>query len=117
MATRVKTWASMFYEDSISDVLSAVKQYMKNDTKGFAPSCGQLMQYMKSAALPAADTSIMEYRRLLKLYKKVAGKNYEPVGCIKEHYGYKKCEGCNEQTKCRPAAEKKKFIESIGGIY
>jgi len=110
---KIKTWATMFFEYDGETVLGAVRTFIENDTKGFAPSLGQIKQFLTPAALPEADPMTIAYRNNLKVYKAVTGRDYEPVDCIKEHYGYPKCEGCNEETKCRPAEEKKAYIQRV----
>jgi hypothetical protein len=108
-AAKVKTWAVMLAEYNEPDVLKAIRTFIENDTKGFAPTFGQIRQHLEVNALPEADTAdkaAAHYKHLRDVYKKITGRDYEPVDCVKEGSGYPKCTGCNEQTKCRPASEK-----------
>jgi len=96
----------MFSEYDVEDVLKAIKSFMEKDTKGFAPTFGQIKQYLTTTVLPESNELTMAYRKNLATYKAVTGCDYEPVDCVKEKHGFPKCSGCNEETKCRPAKER-----------
>ena len=104
--TKVTTWTSMFFKDSVTDVLNAIKQFMDNDTKGYAPTYGQIKQYLRRVALFEADDMTMALRQNRAVYKAVTGHDYEPADCVKDKLGFPKCVRCNEQTKCRPISER-----------
>jgi len=105
-AVKVKTWTATFAEYDKEEVLRAVKAFMDNDTKGFAPVSGQIKQYLNAKALPEADELTIAIRGNLEVYKAVTGEDYVPSDCVKEELGFPKCSGCNEETKCRPAKER-----------
>jgi len=96
----------MFSGDDSAEVLKAIRRFMENDTKGFAPTYGQIRQHMNPTKLPAGDDLARAHLNNLKVYKAVTGMDYEPSDCVKEKHGFPKCEGCNEETKCRPAKER-----------
>lgn len=51
----VSVWADLFVDYPASLILSAAKQFMMNDTKGFPPVPGQIMAIVNATLKPASD--------------------------------------------------------------
>jgi hypothetical protein len=98
----IKLWHGYLAPYGFEACGAAVMQHIQECK--FAPKIAEVVQRIagtETLMLPAGDDLTLAYMNNLKTYKAVTGRDYEPPDCVKEKYGFPKCEGCYGDKQIR----------------
>ena len=126
-------WAQMFSDDNIAEVAAAVKAFIANDDKGYAPAIGQIKSLITKARYSAELNegeawslvrkaisnglygSSEEYKALPPILQRVVGSPDQLMQWAQLTDGLDTVVASNVQRAYRNELEKQRFTEALPG--